>query len=72
MLVFFNLYHDCYFELGLVSLGKITTKTASASSLVKTVGLEVWEYYNNRGMWVTLDELTDLSNAKKTSIGNNG
>jgi len=53
----------------LISLGKITSNTSSASNLVKTVGLEVWEYYNGRGMWVTLDDLTDLHQAKKKTVG---
>ena len=45
MLVFFNLYADCYFELLLIQIGKITNNSAAAGNFLQVVAVTLYEAY---------------------------
>ena len=45
-LVFFNMYADCYFELLLIQLGKITNNSAAAGNFLQTVVIQLYETYS--------------------------
>jgi len=59
VILFFELYHECYFELLIIQVGKITTNTSSSGDLVKKLGFELWEYFTSEtGLWHNLDNIT--------------
>ena len=40
------MYADCYFELLLIQLGKITNNSAAAGNFLQTVVIELYETYS--------------------------
>ena len=47
-LVYFNFYTDCKFELLLISLGQLLSKSSSAFNYSNAVGFLMYEYYNKQ------------------------
>ena len=47
-LVFFNFYTDCRFELLLISLGQLFSKSSSAFNYSNAVGFLMYEYFQNQ------------------------
>ena len=63
-LVFFNVYADCYFELLLIQLGKITNNSAAAGNFLQTIAITLYETYaESTG---NLKALNDLVAAEAT------
>ena len=69
-LVYFNVYVDCYFELLLIAVGKITASNAGAGNFLLTVFTSTYEYfYNSTGNVKTLDD--SLQGSDLELIGKN-
>ena len=69
-LVFFNLYADCYFELLLIQLGKITNNSAAAGSFLQTVVIELYETYSEgTGALKALNDLIAVDTTTDKEIG---
>ena len=65
-LVFFNMYADCYFELLLIQLGKITNNSASAGNFLQTIAIMLYEtYIETTGNLFTLNKLVSESATDK-------
>ena len=57
-LVYFNMYADCYVELLLIQMGKITNNSAAAGNFLQTVAISLYEtYIETTGNLFTLNEL---------------
>ena len=55
----FEVFHECYLELLLIQLGKITTNSSASGDLVKKLGFEILEYFTaDTGLWHNLDTIT--------------
>ena len=60
-IVVFEVFHECYLELLLIQLGKITTNSSSSGDLVVKLGVELYEYFTaTSGHWHELDGITGL------------
>ena len=69
-LVFFNMYADCYFELLLIQLGKITNNSAAAANFLQTVVIELYETYSEgTGNITKLNKIIEDDNATDKAIG---
>merc|ERR1719389_990004 len=56
-LVWFNLFADCYLELLMIQVGKITNSSAAGMNFAQTIGITLYETYcEQTGYLVSLNQ----------------